>query len=82
MPMLEIPNLPEELYQQIETLARVRGKSVSEVAADFLAKALADDEETEARLMAEIRAEREEMAKRGVWITEEDINEARNWGRK
>ena len=36
----------------------------------------------EARLMAEIRAERELMARDGVWITDDTIREGKEWGRK
>lgn len=82
MPTLEIPNLPPEVYQQIEKLARVRGKSVADVAADFLAKALTNDDEAEARLMAEVRADRERMAQRGVRLTETELREARDADRK
>jgi plasmid stability protein len=82
MRTLEIANLPDELYQQIEKLARVKGRSVSELAADMLAKGLAEDSDAEAALMAEIRAGREVMANRGVWITDEDIRVAKNWGRE
>lgn len=81
MKTLEIANLPDEVYQHMEKLARVRGKTVGEVAADYIAKGFAAEEAAEAQLMAEIRAEREEMAKRGVFITEDDIREAKNWGR-
>jgi hypothetical protein len=81
MKTLEIANLPEEVYQHIEKLARVRGKAVGEVAADYIAKGLAAEEAAQAQVMAEIRTEREEMAKRGVYITEERVREAKNWGR-
>lgn len=82
MRTLEIANIPDELYEQIEKLARVKGCSVSALAADVLAKGMAGDEDREAALMAEIRAEREALAKRGVWVTDEDIRSAKNWGRK
>lgn len=82
MRTLEIANLPDELYEQIEKLARVKGWSVSELATDMLARGLATDSEAEATLMAEIRAERESMAQRGVKITDEDIRAAKDWGRK
>ena len=82
MRTLEIPNLPDELYQQIEKLARIHGRSVGEEAAEFLLRGLSNDEDREAMLMEEIRADREAMAKRGVWITPEDIRAAKNWGRE
>ena len=82
MKALEIPNLPDDIYDQIERLARVRGTTVANVAADFLTKALTGADEAEARLMADIRADREQMAREGVWITDADIREGREWGRE
>lgn len=82
MPALEIPNLPEDVFKQIETLARVRGQSVGDVAADFLRKALTGEDEAEAKLLADIRREREELAAKGVYLTKEMINEAKAWGRR
>lgn len=82
MRTLEIANIPDKLYEQLEKLARVKGCSVSEMAADMLAKGLAVDPDAESALMAEIRAERDAMAKRGVWITDEDIRVAKIWGRE
>ena len=82
MRTLEIPNLPEPLYQQIERLARLRGRPVGDVAAEFLARGIAATEAAEETLLAEIRAEREEMARRGVFLTDEDIRRAKGWGRE
>ena len=82
MRALEIANLPDDLYEQIEKLARVRGTSVGDVAADMIARALTGADEADARLMADIRAEREELARRGVWATREDIQEAKVRGRE
>ena len=82
MRTLEIANVPDELYEQIEKLARVKGRSVSELAADMFVKGLAADPNAEALLMAEIRADREAMARRGVRITDDEIRTAKNWGRE
>jgi hypothetical protein len=82
MRTLQIPNLPDETYELIEKLARVRGCSICELAADLLAKGLAGNPAAEAALLEQIRIEREEMARRGVWITDEDIRAAKNYGRK
>ena len=40
------------------------------------------DEQHEAALLEEIRKDREEMAKKGVYLTEEDIQSAIDWGRE
>jgi hypothetical protein len=80
MKTIHIPNLPDEVYAQIEKLAKVRGTTPADVAANFITRALTGFDE--AKLMEEIRADREAMAARGVWITDADIREARDWGRK
>jgi hypothetical protein len=82
MASLEIPNIPESLYREMEKLARVRGTTLAEVATSILARGIGPDDAYEKQLTAEIAKEREEMAGRGVWVTNEDIQEAKNWGRK
>jgi hypothetical protein len=82
MKSLEIPNLPDEVYQHIEELARVRGKPVGELAAEMLSDAVAGDDIEEATLLAEIRAEREQMAREGILLTPEDVQRAKQWGRE
>jgi plasmid stability protein len=82
MRSLEIPNLPDDVYTRIEQRARLRGKTVAEQAAEFLAQALAADDKGEAVLLDEIRQDRQRMAERGVFITDDDIREARRSGRE
>jgi plasmid stability protein len=81
MRTLEISNLPDELYHQIEKLAQLHGRSISEEAADFLSRGLSQDDEREAKLMEEIRASREALARRDVHITSDQLRADRNWGR-
>jgi hypothetical protein len=84
MKSLEIPNLPDELYDAMEKLARARGVTIGDVAADAISKAFRSDDEStaEARLMEEVRAEREVMAARGVFLTDEFLDAAKKWGRE
>ena len=82
MRSLEIPNLPDDVYAQIEKRARLHGKSVAEHAAEILARGLATDDTDEANLLQEIRADRQRLADRGVFITDEDIRRARELGRE
>ncbi|MDB5296552.1 MAG: hypothetical protein JWO31_2535 [Phycisphaerales bacterium] len=82
MKPLEITNLPDEVYERIEKLARASGTSVADVAASFITEAVAGGDEAEVRLLADVRAEREQMASEGVWITDADIRAGREWGRK
>lgn len=41
-----------------------------------------EDEKREAELLEEIRKDREEMARQGVYLTDEFIQEAKRWGRE
>lgn len=82
MRSLEIPNLPDDVYARIERRAHLRGKSVADQAAEILAKGIAAEETDEDRLLEEIRAERDRLAARGVFITADDLREARESGRE
>src|SRR4051812_22127173 len=54
MHRLEIPNLPDDVYVELEKRARLRGRSIAEEAVQSLAKAVLDDELTEEQLLAQI----------------------------
>jgi len=73
--------VPDDLFKELEERARARGISVDGEAAELLARAL-DRDKRESQLMSEIRKEREELARRGVFLTDEIIQQAKNWGRK
>ena len=81
MKNLEIPNLPDDVYASIERRAKEIGRSPAEVAADILPRDVAA-EQKEAQLLAEIREGREAMAKKGIYVTAEDIQAAIDWGRE
>jgi hypothetical protein len=76
MPKLEIPDIPENLFQQIVESARRKGVSPAQQAADILARGIADDA-AEARLMAEARKDRESLA---VFVTETELGAAKRQG--
>ncbi|HYO07711.1 MAG TPA: hypothetical protein VER17_01955 [Tepidisphaeraceae bacterium] len=78
MPRVEIADVPDDVYTELEARARQNGKSVGEQAADYLRQALAE-EAAEARLLAEIRREREAL---NVWVTDADLGQAKHWGRE
>jgi hypothetical protein len=82
MRAIEIPNVPENLYQELEKLARVRGSSIADVAAEFLVRSLTTDDAHEARLLAELRTGRDELANRGMFATDDEIREAKKWERE
>jgi plasmid stability protein len=73
--------IPKSIVHRLEERARIHGKPVAAEAAELLSKAL-DEDEGEAKLMEEIGKDREEAAKQGVYITDDFIREAKNWGRE
>ncbi len=81
MAPLQISDLPENIYRQLEQQAREIGVTVAKCAAMLLARAV-EEEEREQHLLAEIRREREELARKGVYATQAIIDEAKRWGRK
>lgn len=73
--------VPDEVYDLIERRARATGRSAAEEAADMLARGAAA-EQAEAELLDDIRRGHEEMARKGVFVTDEDILAAIEWGRE
>jgi plasmid stability protein len=75
--------LPDELVRAIERRAAIFGHSFEEqVVSDLRFFAKEKEELAEEQLMVAVRREREELATRGVWATEEEINAAKVRGRK
>ena len=81
MKSLEVIELPDDVYAVIERRARQTGRSPSQEAAEMLARTAAA-EQAEAALMEEIRQGHEEMAKKGIFLSEDDIQSAIDWGRE
>lgn len=80
MPTLEIVNLSAEVYEQLEQLARVRGRSLSEQAAELLRNALSGSTDREAALLEQIRADRERL--NVPYLTEADLQQMKRQGRE
>jgi acetolactate synthase small subunit len=81
MRSVDLSPMPDELYKEVENLARVRGTTVADVVITLIARTLAGSDEREERLMAEIRARREELARRGFVGTAAEIQNAKVEGR-
>ena len=81
MKQLDIPNLPDELFDRIEQRARKAGRSVAEQATEILARGLSADE-TEEALIESIRKDREQLANKGVFMTDTFLNAAIEQGRE
>jgi plasmid stability protein len=82
MKILQIPEVPDELYVELERRAKAEGTTLGAHAAELLARAVRVEESQEADLLAEIRAARSAMAAAGIVMTDEDLHDARNWGRR
>ena len=82
MKNLHLTELPDHVYDAIERRARAAGRSPEQEAAEMLARDVAAGEQNEADLLDEIRRERDEMAKKGIYLTVEDIQSAIDWGRE
>jgi plasmid stability protein len=81
MAELAIHDVPDHLYTRIAERAKDRGRSVESLTLDILNAWLAD-EEREARIVAEAKANREELAQAGIFMTDEELDAAINWGRE
>jgi hypothetical protein len=81
MKHVEIPDLPDEIYAVIERRALAAGRSPAAEAADMLARNVAADQKEEILLDA-IRKDHDAMARKGILVTEEDIQSAIEWGRE
>jgi plasmid stability protein len=81
MKHLEILELPDAVYEVIERRALAADRTPAAEAAEILTLGV-DAELKEQALLDEIRKERDEMARRGFFLIEEDIESAIDWGRK
>ena len=81
MKNLENLMISDEVYNLIERRAKATGRSTAEEAADMLARSAAE-EQKESELLEDIRRGHEEMARKGIFVTEADILSAIEWGRE
>ena len=82
MATLDHINLPDDLLAAIQRRATEHGVSVQEQVVQDLAQATSPaDTDDESRLLDEIRREREAMAAKGIWLTDESLKQAINEGR-
>jgi hypothetical protein len=79
MPKLEIPDVPKHLYKWLRDSARRKGIPLGEEAVAVLAKGAANDDAREAALLAETRRGRRSL--KGVYVTEADLQAAKQRGR-
>lgn len=80
MATITLKNIPDELYEQLKTLAKARHRSVNSEIIYNLEKAVGTVKIDRDELRKEIAAFRDEIAKRGT-LTPEEIEKAINKGR-
>ena len=81
MATLTIKNVPEELYATLSRTAKKNRRSINGEAIVRLERGLEDVEHDLEATIESIRKNREAMATKGVWLTDEIIDRAKNEGR-
>lgn len=86
MATLEIQNMPDELIEEIRRRAIAHGLSIEQQVVHDLAAMTPNPPERsdtdEEALLEEIRRERDALTAKGVYLTEEYLQQAKTWGRK
>lgn len=78
MATLTIKNLPDELYEKIKTSAAVNRRSINQEVIFLIEQVLAANAVGQETTLDEVRVLREQL---GIYITDEEINQAKNEGR-
>jgi plasmid stability protein len=78
MATLTIKNLPDELYEKIKTSAAVNRRSINQEVIYLIEQVLAANAVGQETTLEEVRVLREQL---GIYVTDEEINQAKNEGR-
>lgn len=81
MATLTIKNLPDELYAALTKTAKKNRRSINGEAIVQLERALENEKPDMEDTLERIRKGREEMAEKGVWLTDDFLYRAKNEGR-
>jgi len=81
MTTLTIKNLPDEIHAALARTAKRHRRSINSEAIVQLEKGLADIEAAPDKTIERIRKTRDRLRERGVWLTDETIQNAKNEGR-
>jgi hypothetical protein len=73
--------VPDQLLADIERRAKVHGVTVAEQVVEDLSRIQAE-KAGGAVVLDDIRVERESMARQGIRLTDDFLQEAKQWGRK
>jgi antitoxin FitA len=81
MATLTLKNVPDEIYSALSKVAKRNRRSINGEAIIRLERSLESSEPDVQATLERIRKNREEMRKRGVWLTDEFLDYAKNEGR-
>lgn len=81
MATLTIKNLPDSLYERLKLTAANHRRSINSEAIVRLERSLDIHETNTDEILAEVRKSRNELAKKGVYLTEEMLRQAKEEGR-
>jgi len=82
MATLTIKNVPPELHRKLRKRAKLYHRSMNSQVIDVLRLSLAEEPVDPEKFLAEVREARERTAREtGIFLTDEDIRAAKNWGR-
>jgi len=75
---MTIKNIPDELYKKVKKSAAANRRSINQEVIFVIEQALAADAVDVDKTLSEIRLLREQL---GIYVTESEINRAKNEGR-
>ncbi len=82
MANLTIKNVPEKLHRRLKQSAAEHRRSVNSEVIACLERELMSRRVDPEEFLAEVRQLRERLAaKTGIFVTDKDLREAKNWGR-
>jgi plasmid stability protein len=81
MATLTIKNLPDEIYATLSKTAKRNRRSINGEAIVRLEQGLLAVEPNLEMTIARIRRNREAMKEKGIWLTDEMLDQAKNEGR-
>ncbi|MEO7540207.1 MAG: plasmid stability protein [Pyrinomonadaceae bacterium] len=81
MATLTIKNLPDEIYTTLSKTAKQNRRSINGEAIVQLENALHGKDQDREKTLERIRETRRELLDKGVWLTDEILQFARNEGR-
>ena len=81
MATLTIKNLPDEVYALLTRKAKRNRRSLNNEAMVRLEKSLNSEDRDVETTLERIRKNREELSRKGIWLTDEFLEFAKNEGR-